>query len=74
MRAIEKMNGLKEDVEKIDQWKVETKFNNKPVYGEAWFKLEEAINNVAKELFEEYSELKTKIELVSEGIEINHND
>ena len=71
-RAIKRMYHLEKEQKALEDWFLESKGPNKPVYGQTWFKLERAIDDVICDLVEEHSELEKKIAVAIDGIEIDH--
>lgn len=74
LKAISKLNNLEKEARDIENWLSDVKSNSnneKPVYGQNWFKLEKAINNVIGEIYEEIQVLEVRIKDVAEGLEVD---
>jgi uncharacterized protein YdcH (DUF465 family) len=75
LEAVKRLNNLRDDVDKLDNWIAELHFGDKekrkPVSGQSWFKVERAIKDVIGDILDEHEELEEKIKKATEGIEIN---
>jgi len=70
-KAIEKVQRLKSETEKINNWFLDLKVNSKPVYGVTWRKFEKAIENTLDDLYEELHSLEDKVKEATKDIEID---
>ena len=71
LKAIEKLNKLNSDIDKLDEWLSHLQINDKPATGRTWIKLKRAIDTVIEDLATERDELEDKITKATEGIEID---
>lgn len=73
LKAIKRKNRIDDEADKLEKWLNHTAFSdNKPVHGLTWVKVEKAITQVIDELLEESQVLEEKINLVAQGLEIDH--
>lgn len=70
IKAVERLNKLKEDADKIDRWLAGLKTGDRPVNGKSWYRLEQAISDVMHDVLDEEEELEKKIIEATKDIEI----
>lgn len=71
IKAIEKLNWMKEELKSLDNWIEDLDVYNKPVNGIHWRKLKKAMNNIAEQMQDEIKEMEEKINQVIGGIEVD---
>ncbi|MEB5480883.1 hypothetical protein P8825_15060 [Shouchella clausii] len=70
MEAAERAFKLNSDIEKLSEWVAHLNFNDKPITGMEWLKLQRAIELVIGDLAEERNVLEEEIKRSTAGIEI----
>ncbi|GIN08708.1 hypothetical protein J1TS1_28530 [Shouchella clausii] len=70
MEAAERVFKLNSDIEKLSEWVAHLNFNDKPITGMEWLKLQRAIERVTAELVEERNALEEEVKQSTKGIKI----
>lgn len=71
IKAIERLNWKKKEVENLHLWLLDLDWNNKPVNGIHWRKLKRSIEDVRDEIYEEIDKLESTINEALKEIEID---
>lgn len=73
IKAIEKLNKLKNDAKNIEEWILEVEHGpgKTPVKGTNWRKVKKAIDDVLDDIHLEIQTVETKIQEVTIGIEVD---